>query len=113
MLTDAVLANLTDLNLSNISLFYFENEERESKRELSGRTKCKTFPGDFLFPGKIVWKVLDLLTGGAVISTVPLGAACYDGEHFDSEKCQFLLDNWTNSSTQYVFLTDRFKARRA
>lgn len=101
-LTDAVLANLTDLNLSNISLFYFDEEEHESKRELSSRGKCKTFPGDFLFPGKIVWKVLDLLTGGAVISTVPLGASCYDGEHYDAERCQFLLDNWSNSSTQYV-----------
>jgi hypothetical protein len=103
-LTDAILANLTDLQLSNVSLFYFGDSEPEdiSKRELDASSfgKCKTFPGDALFPGKTVWNILDLLTGGAIISTVPLGAACYEGEHYDADKCEFLLSNWANSSTQ-------------
>lgn len=100
-LTEAVLSNLTDLGLSNISLFYFDGLSEE---DLAARSvdKCKLFPGDLLFPGELVWKVFNLLTGNALIKTVPLGAACYEGEHYDAEKCQFLLDNWANSTTQYV-----------
>ncbi|KAG9255526.1 uncharacterized protein F5Z01DRAFT_704948 [Emericellopsis atlantica] len=106
-LTDDILGNLTGLQLSNVSVFYFGDDESEdhfTKRELDNRWngKCKTFPGDLLFPGKPVWKVLDLLTGGAVISTVPLGAACYEGEHYDAKKCEFLFSNWANSSTHVV-----------
>lgn len=98
-LTDAVLANLTQLELSNISLFTFPDTEGVEKRALPNN-KCKTFPGDLFYPTELVWKVFNLLTGGALIKTVPLGAACYQGEHYDAEKCQYLLDNWSNSDTQ-------------
>ncbi|WYZ38303.1 hypothetical protein EsH8_III_000217 [Colletotrichum jinshuiense] len=97
-LTDAVLANLTQLELSNISLFAFADSEGAQKRALPNN-QCKTFPGDLLYPNEFVWKVFNLLTGGALIKTVPLGAACYEGEHYDAEKCQYLLDNWSNSDT--------------
>ncbi|KAF4918377.1 FAD-linked oxidoreductase patO [Colletotrichum viniferum] len=97
-LTDAVLANLTQLELSNISLFTFPDTEGVEKRVLPNN-KCKTFPGDLFYPTELVWKVFNLLTGGALIKTVPLGAACYQGEHYDAEKCQYLLDNWSNSDT--------------
>lgn len=98
-MTDAVLANLTKLELSNISLFAFPDPEGAQKRTLPNN-KCKTFPGDLLYPNELVWKVFDLLTGGALIKTVPIGAACYPGEHYDAERCQFLLDNWSSSDTQ-------------
>ncbi|KAM5354711.1 hypothetical protein ACJ41O_001358 [Fusarium nematophilum] len=97
-LTDAALANLTELELSDIDVFYFEDTKAAKKRS-AGTAQCKTFPGDKFFPGKIIWKVFDLLTGGALIETVPLGAACYKGEYYDEAKCQFLLDNWSNSTT--------------
>lgn len=99
-MTDAVLANLTDLNLSDIELFYFADTKTSSKRHAVSDPKCKIFPGDKTFPNKVIWKVLDLLTGGALISTVPLGSACYKGEHYDEKKCEFLKDNWHNSTTQ-------------
>ncbi|GJC87857.1 FAD-linked oxidoreductase sor8 [Colletotrichum liriopes] len=98
-LTDAVLANLTQLELSNISLFTFADSQAAQKRA-EPNNKCKTFPGDPLYPNELVWKVFDLLTGGALIKTIPLGAACYAGEHYDAERCQYLLDNWSNSDTQ-------------
>lgn len=100
-LTDAVLSNLTDLGLSNISLFYFDDSSDEGLAA-RGLSRCKLFPGDLLFPGELVWKVFDLITGNALIKTVPLGAACYKGKHYDAEKCQFLLANWANSTTQSV-----------
>ncbi|KAF6829465.1 FAD-linked oxidoreductase-like protein 17 [Colletotrichum musicola] len=97
-LTDAVLANLTQLELSNISLFAFPDTQGAQKRALSNN-KCKTFPGDLLYPNELVWKVFDLLTGGALIKTVPIGAVCYPGEQYDAKRCQFLLDNWSSSDT--------------
>ncbi|TID00391.1 FAD-linked oxidoreductase patO [Colletotrichum higginsianum] len=98
-LTDAVLANLTQLELDNISLFAFADGQAAAEKRAEPNNKCKTFPGDALYPNELVWKVFDLLTGGALIKTVPLGAACYAGEHYDAEKCQYLLDNWSNSDT--------------
>ncbi|EMR66545.1 putative fad linked oxidase-like protein [Eutypa lata UCREL1] len=96
-LTDAVLANLTALDLSNVSLFQFADETAVSKR---AQLSCKTFPGDLLWPSKLVWKVFDLLTGGAVIETVPIGAVCFkNNEHYDEAKCQDILDHWTESAT--------------
>lgn len=97
-LTDDVIANLTDLELSHIELFAFD-EEDSSDVEKRAPT-CKTYPGDALYPSKSVWKVFDLLTGGSLIKTVPYGSACYEGQHYDAEKCQFLLDNWNQSTTQ-------------
>lgn len=97
-LTDDVLANLTDLELSDVELFYFDDSSESDKR--SSSPQCKVLPGDALYPSKAVWKVLDILSGGALIKTVPLGSACYDGEYYDEEKCQFLVDNWNVSDTQ-------------
>lgn len=98
-LTDDVLANLTDLELSNISLFYFDNDSKSEKRSHAA-AQCKVVPGDDGYPSGIAWKVLDLLSGGGLISTVPLGSACYDGEHYDEAKCQFLVNTWNDSDTQ-------------
>lgn len=95
-----MLANLTDLNLSEVDLFYFADTKASKKRSAAVNSKCKIFPGDKAFPGEFIWKVFDLLTGGSLIKTVPLGAACYKGEHYDEEECKFLLDNWHNSTTQ-------------
>lgn len=99
-LTDAVLANLTDLNLSDVDLFYFADTKASKKRGVTSQSKCKIFPGDKAYPSKFIWNVFDLLTGGALISTVPLGSACYKGEHYDEVKCQYIQENWHNSTTQ-------------
>lgn len=98
-LTDEVLANLTDLQLSNISLFYFDDASESDKRSV-GVAQCKTLPGDPLYPNQALWKLLDILSGGALIKTVPLGSACYEGEHYDEAKCTFLVNNWNVSDTQ-------------
>ncbi|KAK4207052.1 6-hydroxy-D-nicotine oxidase [Rhypophila decipiens] len=99
-LTDSVIANLTEFQLSSVELFDFapadENATNFEKR-FFGQPKCKTFPGDFLWPSKLVWKVFDLLTGGALIETVPIGAVCFKTSGvYNAAKCQTLLDNWGN-----------------
>lgn len=98
-MTDETLANLTDLHLSNVSVFYFDDDSPE-KRSAGFQPKCKSLPGDLLYPGKLIWKVLDILSGGALIKTVPLGAACYEGENYDEAKCDYLIENWGISETQ-------------
>ncbi|EFQ27999.1 FAD binding domain-containing protein [Colletotrichum graminicola] len=102
-LTDAVLANLTALELSNISLFSFEDSYSVAKRSLFGR--CKTYPGDFLYPTDLIWNIFDLLLGGALTKTVPEASVCYnDFGNFDKAKCDFLTANWVNGS--YIHTED-------
>ncbi|TQN68547.1 FAD-linked oxidoreductase ZEB1 [Colletotrichum shisoi] len=96
-LTDAILANLTALQLSNISLFGFEDASSVEKRSLFGR--CKTYPGDFLYPIGLVWNIFDLLLGGALTKTIPEASVCYDDfGNYDQAKCDFLTANWVNGS---------------
>ncbi|KAF6796333.1 restculine oxidase [Colletotrichum sojae] len=100
-LTDAVLINLTDLSLSNISLFDFGTSVAGEKRSTTARTfnKCKTYPGDVLWPSKAVWGVFSLLTGFAVTETVPIGASCYDEfGNYDAARCDYITKEWTNST---------------
>ncbi|OLN84896.1 putative FAD-linked oxidoreductase-like protein 11 [Colletotrichum chlorophyti] len=96
-LTDAVLANLTALQLSNISLFGFDDDSSIEKRTFFGR--CKTYPGDLLYPTGLVWNVFNLLLGGVLTKTVPEASVCYDDfGNYDKAKCDFLTNNWVNGS---------------
>ncbi|KAI2622129.1 FAD-binding domain-containing protein [Hypomontagnella submonticulosa] len=104
-LTDAVLANLTDLELSNITLFSFQNEsgsaETLSKRTIFG--KCKTYPGDPLWPSERTWRLFDVLLGRALIETVPYASSCYDSfGDYDPAKCDFITNNWINASIYHT-----------
>ncbi|PVH96316.1 putative 6-hydroxy-D-nicotine oxidase [Periconia macrospinosa] len=85
----AVLDNLKSLQLSNASFFDFGPT---GKVYSSGM--CKPAPGDADWPSPDTWNTLNLLTGGALISTVPLGAACFQGEHYDAVRCAVILERW-------------------
>ncbi|KAF6834701.1 FAD binding domain-containing protein [Colletotrichum plurivorum] len=104
-LTDAVLANLTELQLSSVSLFQFGDDSSVEGRPIEARAqgRCKTFPGDFLWPHDIIWKLFDVLLGGALVKTVPIAAPCYDsfGVKNPSE-CAFLTANWGNNSFYHI-----------
>ncbi|KAJ2997615.1 hypothetical protein NUW58_g600 [Xylaria curta] len=102
ILTDEILAQLASQELANVSLFEFpEHVEETENDKRSIFTGCKTYPGDLLWPLKPVWKIFDLLTGSALIKTVPIGAACYkNSEHYDAAKCAEILANWNESPTQ-------------
>lgn len=106
-LTDAVISNLTSLSLTNISLFNFgDSGSTNTKRTAAAAAadaECKTFPGDAAWPDESTWGVLNLLTGEALIKTVPLASPCYnDWGNYDADECAFLNEQWTNSSLQYV-----------
>lgn len=99
-----MIANLTAHQLSDIELFQFDDEVGDTsvsaKRGISfGR--CKTFPGDLLWPSRLTWAVFNLLTGGALIETVPIGAVCYPNSGvYDAAKCANVIANWAQSETQ-------------
>lgn len=106
-LTDAVVSNLTSLSLTNISLFNFGDSsstdtERTAAAAAAATAECKAFPGDAAWPDESTWDVLNLLTGEALIKTVPLASPCYDDwGNYDADECAFLNEQWTNSSLQY------------
>jgi hypothetical protein len=97
-LTDRVIANLASHQLSDISLFSFRSSASSAAKK--GQTqKCKTYPGDVDWPSDDTWKLFNVLLGGALIKTVPEAAICFsDWGFFDSNQCQTLIDNWSNSS---------------
>lgn len=99
-LTEAVLANLTELKLSGVSLFKFGDYADLGDPKETPSSKCKAFPGDTLYPNQQAWDTLGLLTGGALIKTVPIGAPCFPGEYYDAVSCQYILDNWSDCDFQ-------------
>ncbi|KAI0010346.1 FAD-binding domain-containing protein [Xylariaceae sp. FL0662B] len=104
-LTDDVLANLTDLGMTNIILFGFADPSTAPPNgSIIG--PCKTFPGEFVvFPGNITSRVFDLLLGGSLINTKPLASPCYsDYGNEDQAKCDEITAHWSNDS--YIHTND-------
>lgn len=102
-LTDDSLSTLDDIDPAHASLFYPENTSQRRNIGSHSSRKCKTFPGDSLWPSTTVWRLFDRVTGGALIKTVPIAAPCYDdyGTH-EKSLCSHIVDQWTNSSLQLV-----------
>jgi hypothetical protein len=106
-LTDAVLASLAESGVDT-SLFTFgtpsDAEALNARTNSGGKKGCKTFPGDAAWPGKEVWKLLNSLSGGRLIATVPSAASCYDSWGVEDEgRCEYVGGEWTDSFFQYVF----------
>ncbi len=99
-----MLANLTAHQLTGIEFFGFGDAQGLSA---SGKPtpvgSCKVFPGDAAWPSQLTWAVFNLLTGGALIKTVPIGAVCYPNSGvYDAQKCAAVIDKWSISETQLV-----------
>lgn len=95
-LTPAVLANLTHLNVTDISLFNFP-----AATSAPSSPGCKVFPGDANWPSPTAWEIFNLLTGGALIQTVPLAAPCYpDWPEYNATECAYITANWADPHLQ-------------
>ncbi|KAG6361657.1 hypothetical protein INS49_009884 [Diaporthe citri] len=95
VLTDTVLANLTAEGISTISLFAFANDSPSQKRAALAR--CKAAPGDSLWPGRTIWGLFNVLTGGAITQNVPLASVCYDSwGNYDANECARVTEQWAN-----------------
>ncbi|CAG8961274.1 hypothetical protein HYFRA_00013553, partial [Hymenoscyphus fraxineus] len=98
-LTETSLENLTISSLSDPSLFHFAGSP--IKQNLNNSRKCKVFPGDTSWPSKPTWETLNLLSGGALIETVPIGAVCYTNHSaYNATACTNLLANWYDDAIQ-------------
>lgn len=94
-LTAPVLANLTELDLSDIGAFAFPSTKSPSV------SQCKVFPGDADWPSPLAWNVLNLLSGGALIKTIPLAASCYkDWQEYNETECEYITNNWSDPHLQ-------------
>lgn len=66
---------------------------RRARRAL----RCKTMPGDGLYPSGAVWDAFDALLGGALQKVVPIGSPCYKNSvygNYDAAKCADLVKNF-------------------
>ncbi len=98
-LTAAILANLTNLKLTDVNLFGFP-PTGPVPAAASASGQCKVFPGDPTYPPPLVWQIFNLLTGGAVIQTVPLAAPCYPGPEYNPTQCAYVTANWFDPHLQ-------------
>ncbi|KAI0968192.1 FAD binding domain-containing protein [Xylaria arbuscula] len=101
-LTHDVIANLTNLKLTNSVLFSFP----DPAAPINSSEDCKNFPGDSVkFPGTVTTTVFNLLLGGSLIHTKPFASPCFpDFNNQDSAKCAEITANWFNDS--YVHTDD-------
>lgn len=90
-LTQDVLNDLRLNQMKNVSVFNFG----PTGKVFSSRM-CKPAPGDADWPTPETWDELNSLTGGALIATVPIGAACFQGEHHNAARCTEVLDRWSD-----------------
>lgn len=107
-LTTDVLANLTDLQLSSIDLFTFDDGNSTNSsvatRSVCASGTCKVYPGDAQYPSSLVWDIFGLLVGRKnLIKTVPIAAPCYTNWGVqDADRCSFVLNNWSNDSYMHA-----------
>ena len=90
--------------LSDEERAYFEFADSRPGPQKSKRApaNCKVFPGDDAWPSDWYWNLFNLLTGGALIPSVPQATPCYEGPAYDADKCKELTSQWTNSFIQFV-----------
>jgi hypothetical protein len=110
-LFDTEVVQLTDNVVSELqnnpdvaeyaSLFEFEDSSNSTIsariRRVRKSLRCKTMPGDVLYPNKLVWGIFDLLLGGALEKIVPIGSPCYktsEYNNYNAEKCASLVADY-------------------
>src|SRR5262245_47946507 len=102
-LTDAVVSGLeNETDIADYAhLFAFGDSEISNStvaRALRCRTtRCKTYPGDLLWPVKLVWDLFDVLLGGALEPIVPIASVCYPKSqynNYNAAKCNVVINNW-------------------
>lgn len=108
-ITEDVISELWENeNVADVAdLFTFGNTTVGSefeRRRLGKRTlRCKTAPGDLLWPSRLTWGIFDLLLGGALKEVVPIASVCYQNSewnNYNSAKCEQITNEWGNDALQ-------------
>lgn len=101
---DAVFERIANHNATSefADFFSFESDGKLAKRQSS---LCKTYPGDLLWPSKLVWDIFDLLLGRRLLATEPIASSCYDSTWGDKNltECNALVGRFTKATTQCVY----------
>lgn len=102
-LNDAVFNRIVNDSITSkyADMFDFETNRTLEKRQFS---TCKTYPGDLLWPSKVVWGIFDLLLGQRLLATEPIASPCYDSAWGTKylAKCNELIGRFTKATTQCV-----------
>jgi hypothetical protein len=108
-LTDEVVVSLAnDSSVADVAHLFAFGDGSEANATASARKRasgCKTYPGDALWPSQTVWKIFDLLLGGALQEIVPIASPCYpDSEYndYNQTQCASITAGWNKGVTQYV-----------
>lgn len=59
---------------------------------------CKCVPGDSCWPDLSKWNALNNTLSGKLIHNNPRAQVCYPGSDYNEDECQFVNDQWGNSS---------------
>ena len=106
-ITDDVIASLLDNEevRDMASLFAFADSEvvPERRHRMRRSLKCKTAPGDLLWPTSLKWAVFDALLGGALEKVTPIASVCYPQSEFnnyDAAQCAAVTNGFNVEKTQ-------------
>jgi hypothetical protein len=108
-ITDDVITDLVnnDEVAQFADLFAFANStigsEAERRRRVRRSLRCKTSPGDLLWPSQLTWRVFDLLLGGALEEIIPIASPCYPNseyKNYNAEQCAKITNEWDVDTTQ-------------
>ncbi|KAF1923894.1 uncharacterized protein M421DRAFT_404884 [Didymella exigua CBS 183.55] len=109
-LTDNVVAELqSNPDVAALaSLFEFGDADTTSAartRRAHSAQRCKTMPGDALYPSKSVWALIDLLLGGALEPVVPIASPCYPNSTYNNYDAESYDDNGALMNVLYYGMT--------
>lgn len=110
-MTDGVLDKLQANTVvgDQLSLFAFadSNTTESSNKDHNRRSaKCKTAPGDALWPTSTLWNLFDVLLGGSLEPIKPIASVCYpksEYDDYDASECADVTANWSKGDLQYVW----------
>jgi hypothetical protein len=102
-LTDNVITAIKEHHEYAEYALLFEFGDSPSSK-LSARTRrareaarCKTMPGDPLYPNKAEWSLFDFFLGDALEKIIPIGSPCYkqsEYNNYDAARCAELVKDW-------------------
>ncbi|KAL4888988.1 FAD-binding domain-containing protein [Aspergillus ambiguus] len=59
--------------------------------------RCKCTPSDHCWPSESTWNSLNETVNGKLIANKPLGRPCFSGADEDSQLCEYVTGNWSDS----------------
>ncbi|KAJ4309494.1 hypothetical protein N0V94_008902 [Neodidymelliopsis sp. IMI 364377] len=109
-LTDDAVAELQSnpivAEYANLFEFGDANSTASARARHARRAvRCKTMPGDTLYPSKLIWGLVDLLLDGALEPIIPIGSPCYPKSEYNNYDAESYDDNGALMNPLYYGMT--------